>query len=54
MDVKQLKEIINLEENQEVDFKESFHSQQKVSKTLCGLGNTSGGMIFFGVSDDGV
>ena len=53
MDIKQLKEIINLGENQEVDFKESFHSQQKVSKTLCGLGNISGGMIFFGVSDNG-
>ena len=30
-----------------------FRSQQKVSKILCGLGNTLGGMIFFGVSDNG-
>ena len=53
MDIAQVKEIIKNGENQEVEFKESFHSQQKVSKILCGLGNTFGGMIFFGISDKG-
>ncbi len=53
MDTNQIKEIIRSGENQEVEFKESFHSQQKISQILCGLGNTNGGIIFFGVSDKG-
>ena len=53
MDVLQIKKIIETGENQEIEFKESFHSQQKISKVLCGLGNTFGGMIFFGISDKG-
>ena len=53
MDANQLKEIVQSGENQEVEFKESFHSQQKICQILCGLGNTNGGLIFFGVSDKG-
>jgi len=53
MEIAQLKEIINLGENQEVEFKESFHSQQKICQILCGFGNTNGGVIVFGVSNKG-
>ena len=52
MDAEQLKKIIDSGENQEVEFKESFHSQQKICQILCGLGNTNGGMIIFGVSNE--
>src|SRR3990167_9000739 len=53
MDVKQVREIIEKGENQEVEFKESFHSSQEVSKILCSLANTLGGVFLFGVSDKG-
>jgi len=53
MDVNQLREIISKGENQEVEFKESFHSNQEVSKTLCGLANTFGGILLIGIEDNG-
>jgi len=53
MDKKQLLEIIEAGETQEVEFKESFHSSQDVSKILCSLANTLGGTLIFGVSDKG-
>ena len=53
MDVKQVREIIEKGENQEVEFKESFHSSQDVSKILCSLANTLGGVFLLGVSDKG-
>ena len=53
MDVKQIKEIIEKGENQEVEFKESFHSSQDVSKILSSLANTLGGVLLLGVSDAG-
>lgn len=52
MDIKQIKEIIQSGENQEVEFKESF-GQQKICKLICAFGNTYGGLIFFGVADNG-
>lgn len=53
MDITQIKQIIEKGENEEVEFKESFHSQQGISKTLCGFGNTLGGIILLGVSNKG-
>jgi len=53
MNIEQLKKVIASGENQEIEFKESFHSQQKICQILCGLGNTNGGMILFGVSNEG-
>lgn len=52
MNQKQLKSVIENGENQEIEFKESF-SHHKVCKTLCGFGNTQGGIIIFGVNDKG-
>lgn len=53
MDVNQLREIISQGENQEVEFKESFHSNQEASKTLCGLANTLGGILLIGIDNKG-
>lgn len=53
MDVSQIKDIILKGETQEVELKESFHSHQEVSKILCGMANTSGGILFIGVKDKG-
>ena len=53
MDLNQIKNIIGKGENQEVEFKESFHSGQEVSKIICGLANTLGGILFLGVNDRG-
>ena len=52
MEIKQLAEIIASGENQEVELKESFPGQQKLCHILCGLGNTNGGMIILGVSNE--
>ena len=52
MDVNQLKEIISKGESQEIEFKESFHSNQDISKILCGLANTLGGLLLLGVDDN--
>ena len=54
MEVNQIKEIISAGETQEVEFKESFHSNQDVSKILCGLANTFGGLLILGVKDNRV
>jgi len=53
MGVKQIKDILARGENQEIEFKESFYSTQSTSKIICGLANTLGGILFFGVDDKG-
>lgn len=54
MEVTQIREILAHGENQEVEFRESFHSNQDISKTLCALANTLGGLLFLGVKDNGI
>lgn len=53
MDDKQIKSIITKGESQEIEFKESFHSSQSISKSICSLANTKGGILIFGVSNNG-
>lgn len=53
MDTEQLKRLIESEETQEIERKESFHSSQEISKQMCGLANVYGGVILFGVSNIG-
>jgi ATP-dependent DNA helicase RecG len=53
MEVKQIIEIIGKGENQEIEFKESFHSAQEISKILCSFANTLGGILFLGVTNSG-
>jgi len=50
MDTENLMKIITLGESQEVEFKESFHSNQDISEIMCGFVNTSGGVIIIGVN----
>ena len=52
MDIKQIKDIIEKGENQEVEFKESFHSNQDISKIMSGLANTLGGVLILGIDND--
>ena len=42
MNRKQILEIIDVGESQEVEFKESFHSSQDFSKLMCVFANTFG------------
>lgn len=50
MDSEQLSKIIAVGETQEVEFKESVHSYQELSKHMCALANREGGLILIGVS----
>jgi len=50
MEVKQIKEIIEKGETEEVEFKESFHSSQDIAKILCAFANTNGGVLLLGIS----
>jgi ATP-dependent DNA helicase RecG len=51
MEESQIRTIIELGENQEVEFKQSFHSSQDISKAICGFANTLGGILLIGVTD---
>ena len=50
MDTDKIKQVIDSGETQEVEFKESFHSSQKISELMCGFANTYGGVIILGVT----
>ena len=50
MNKKQLLDIIEDGETQEVELKESFHSSQDFSKLMSGFANTHGGIIIVGVT----
>ncbi len=52
MEVEELQQLIELGETQDVEFKQSFHSSQDISKILCGFANTSGGILLIGVKDN--
>lgn len=53
MDIEQVKKLIKSEETQEIERKESFHSNQEIAKQMCGLANVYGGVILLGVTSDG-
>lgn len=53
MEAHQLKELIKNGENQEVEFKQAWPSQETIGRVICSLANTSGGVLLVGVSDDG-
>lgn len=52
MEVKHLTRLIENGETQDVEFKQSFHSSQETSKTICGFANTSGGILIIGIKDN--
>ncbi len=53
MDVAELKSLISEGENFKIEFKRQFSSITKIAKELIAFANTKGGMILFGVDDDG-
>ena len=53
MDVAELKNLISEGENFKIEFKRQFSSVEKIAKELIAFANTKGGMILFGVDDDG-
>lgn len=53
MDVSELKALISEGENFKIEFKRQFSGIEKIAKELIAFANTKGGMILFGVDDDG-
>ncbi|HEY9167826.1 MAG TPA: RNA-binding domain-containing protein [Candidatus Kryptonia bacterium] len=53
MDISELKALISEGENFKIEFKRQFSSVEKIAKELIAFANTKGGMILFGVDDDG-
>ena len=50
---KQLIKLIEDGENLTVEFKQRFSSEEKIAKEMIAFANTKGGIIIFGVEDDG-
>lgn len=50
---KQLMKLIEDGENQTVEFKKQFSTEEKIAKEMIAFANTRGGVIIFGVEDDG-
>jgi predicted HTH transcriptional regulator len=53
MQKKQLIKLIEEGENLNTEFKQRFSSHEKISKEIIALANTKGGVIIFGIDDDG-
>jgi len=53
MDYRDVQEFIEEGEGFRVEFKRRISSPEKISRTLISFANTKGGMILFGVDDDG-
>lgn len=52
MEPKELKRLISQGENQQLDFKKTITSSQKIAKTISSFANTNGGKILIGVMDN--
>ncbi|MGE3799709.1 MAG: RNA-binding domain-containing protein [Candidatus Kapaibacterium sp.] len=53
LSVRKLREIIELGENDTVEFKRRFSDFEKIAKEMIAFANTRGGIILIGVDDDG-
>lgn len=53
MKLSTVKELIEEGEGFELEFKRKVSSPEKIARTLCAFANTRGGIILFGVDDDG-
>jgi hypothetical protein len=53
MHVDEAKKLIAGGEGQRVEFKTSFAESREAIESLCALANADGGVVFFGVRDDG-
>lgn len=53
MDIREIKTLIAEGEGFELEFKRKVSSPEKIAKTISAFANTQGGIILFGVDDDG-
>jgi len=53
MDRKQLINLIEDGENINVEFKQRFSDHKKIAKEIIAFANTKGGVLFFGINDNG-
>lgn len=53
MNIKKIKEIIAGGEGLTTEFKQRFSTHNKIAKELIAFANTKGGLLFFGIDDDG-
>ncbi len=53
MNIKRIKEIIAGGENLTTEFKQRFSTHNKIAKEIIAFANTKGGILFFGIDDDG-
>jgi predicted HTH transcriptional regulator len=53
MNIRAVKMLIEEGEGFELEFKRKVSSPEKIAKTLSGFANTRGGILLFGVDDDG-
>ena len=53
MNRKQLLKLIEEGENLKVEFKQRFSEHEKIAKEIIAFANTSGGVIIFGINDNG-
>jgi predicted HTH transcriptional regulator len=53
VDVSELRALISEGENFKIEFKRQFSGIEKIAKEMIAFANTKGGMILFGVDDDG-
>ena len=48
-----VKNLIQKGEGEQLDFKQTINSAQKISKILCAFSNTKGGILLVGIKDNG-
>lgn len=53
MNIKKIKEIITEGEGLTTEFKQRFSTHNKIAKEIIAFANTKGGLLFFGIDDDG-
>jgi len=53
MNIKKIKELISNGEGIKVEFKQRFSTHNKIAKEIIAFANTKGGLLFFGIDDDG-
>jgi len=53
MNIKKIKEIIAEGEGLTTEFKQRFSTHNKIAKEIIAFANTKGGLLFFGIDDDG-
>jgi predicted HTH transcriptional regulator len=53
MNIKKIKEIIAAGEGLNTEFKQRFSTHNKIAKEIIAFANTKGGLLFFGIDDDG-